>query len=91
MRCWNGGAGGVVQAVGAWFGAARGDEMLGVGGERKASWTRGGSLRLRGWYWGIETREKGEGMGKEKVWMRCAVAAVWLVGALVLNRKISLE
>lgn len=28
---------------------------------------------------------------KEKVWMRCAVAAVWLVGALVLNRKISLE
>lgn len=62
MRCWNGGAGGVVQAVGAWFGAARGDEMLGVGGERKASWTRGGSLRLRPWCWGIKTREKGEGM-----------------------------
>ena len=65
--------------------------MLGVGGERKASWTRGGSLRLRPWCWGIETREKGEGMGKERVWMRCAVAGVWLVGALVLNRKISLE
>ena len=28
MRCWNGGAGDVVQAVGAWFGAARGDELL---------------------------------------------------------------
>ena len=85
MRCCSGGACGVVQAVGAWFGAAMGDEMLGVWGERKASWTRGGSLRLRGWYWGIETREKGEGM-EEVRW-----AAVWLVGALVLNRKISLE
>lgn len=85
MRCCSGGAGGVVQAVGAWFGAAMGDEMLGVWGERKASWTRGGSLRLRGWYWGIETREKGEGMDEVR-W-----ADVWLVGALVLNRKISLE
>ena len=28
---------------------------------------------------------------KEKVWMGCAGAYVWLVGALVLNRKISLE
>ena len=85
MRCCSGGAGGVVQAVGAWFGAARGDELLVVWGERKASWTRGGSLRLRGWYWGIETREKGEGMDEVR-W-----ADVWLVGALVLNRKISLE
>ena len=70
MRCCSGGAGGVVQAVGAWFGAARGDELLVVWGERKASWTRGGSLRLRPWCWGIETREKGEGMEKEKVWER---------------------
>ena len=68
MRCWNGGAGDVVQAVGAWFGAARGDELLVVWGERKASWTRGGSLRLRGWYWGIETREKGDGMDE----VRCS-------------------
>ena len=59
--------------------------MLGVWGERKASWTRGGSLRLRPWCWGIKTREKGEGMDEVR-W-----ADVWLVGALVLNRKISLE
>ena len=70
MRCCSGGAGGVVQAVGAWFGAAMGDEMLGVWGERKASWTRGGSLRLRACYWGIKTREKGDGMDGVR-WGRC--------------------
>ena len=38
-----------------------------------------------GLFWGIESREKGEGMDEVR-W-----ADVWLVGALVLNRKISLE